>query len=182
MTRSPSYRTAPRAHASVGPRAGTACVLLACLAFACLPTAAQGQNPPAAQPSLPPPIQSSPSKAQASPVVDSIAAGSKPTPELKREKTSRSKRRHVAHHRRYAVPVDVERPALAGVLLAEPVPPPIRAPRPIVPMPAYFVDSLVSAFTIAPPPLVCRPARRDPDLPDPHLYREVPLACAPDID
>ena len=114
--------------------------------------------------------------------MDSIAAGPKPSaaPEAASKKPTKPARRRLAHHRRGSAP-GVERPALAGVLLVQPVLPRREPPRPIVPTPAYFVDGFVSAFTIAPPPLVCRRRPRDPDLPDPHLYREVPLACEPDI-
>jgi hypothetical protein len=74
----------------------------------------------------------------------------------------------------------LERPALAGVALVEPLPAPPEPPHITVPVPAYPLESLAAAFTTPPPPIVCEPTRRDPTAPDPHLYKEAPVACAPD--
>jgi hypothetical protein len=94
----------------------------------------------------------------------------------------RPARRHVArlHHHGHLPPV--ARPGLASVVLVEPIPGPFKRRGPIVPMPAYFIDGIASAFTTPPPPIHCQRARPDPSLPDPHLYREVPLVCAYDRD
>jgi hypothetical protein len=67
-------------------------------------------------------------------------------------------------------------------VLVEPIPSPFRRRGPIVPMPAYFIDGVASAFTTPPPPIHCQRRRPDPSLPDPRLYREVPLVCADDRD
>ncbi len=145
--------------------------------------AAQTPIPPRApQPALPAPaaIKSPPPKAQPSPVVDSIAVGPKAAPRAR--ETSRPARKRMAHRSRLDAVRAIDRPALAGVLLVAPVPPLAEPPRPIVPMPAYFVDGLVAAFTSPPPPLVCEPRRRDTRLPDPHLFREVSVACRPDVE
>jgi hypothetical protein len=74
------------------------------------------------------------------------------------------------------------RPALAGVVLVEPVPGPFKGPQRPVIAPAYLFDSLAADFTTPPPPLVCEHRPREPGLPNPHLYREVPVACHYDID
>ncbi len=162
--------------------------------FAALIPVAQAQAQPQAQTpaapavapaSLPPPVAGKPSKAQPSPVVDSIAGGQKPGADAKppTQKAGRPARKRLARRYRREPPLDdVDRPALAGVALIEPLPPRREGPRPIVPTPAYFVDSFVAAFTIPPPPVVCRQRPRDGDLPDPRIYREVPVACSPDIE
>jgi hypothetical protein len=150
--------------------------LVAAVAFG---SAALAQTPVGTQPTLPQPIAAP----KASPVVDTIA-GSHPALEVHRTPShhaARPVRRHFAryHDRR---PIDVERPALAGVVLVEPIPPRVEAPRPMVPMPAYFVDGIASAFTTPPPAVVCERRPRDRTLPDPRLYREVPVECGYDID
>jgi hypothetical protein len=76
----------------------------------------------------------------------------------------------------------LSRPVLAGVLLVTRVPGPFKTPEPPVIAPAYLFDSVAADLTTPPPPLVCQRRPRDPALPDPHLYREVPLACHYDID
>jgi hypothetical protein len=90
--------------------------------------------------------------------------------------------RLVARARRHPHIAGIVRPALAGVLLAEPVPGPFKSPQPPVIAPAYLFDSLAADFTTPPPPLVCGHRPRDPSLPDPHLYLEVPVACGYDIN
>jgi hypothetical protein len=160
-------------------RAGLALGLFAGAGIA-FGSVALAQTPSGHQPVPPQPIAG----AKASPVVDTLAV---PRPALEIRKTAakhaaRPTRRHVVHYRHHGRPIHVERPALAGVLLVEPIPPRIAPPRPIVPTPAYFVDGLASAVTTPPPPVVCE--RRSPvrSLPDPRLYREVPLQCGSDID
>jgi hypothetical protein len=140
----------------LGPsaRAGLALGLFAAAGLAFGPVAL-AQTPSGVQPALPQPI-----------------AGAKAVPA----------RRHVAHYRHHGRPIDVERPALAGVLLIEPIPTRIDPPRPTVPTAAYFVDGIASAFTTPPPPVVCERRRPDRSLPDPRLYREVPLQCGYDIN
>ncbi len=167
-------------------RAAMPSLLAASLAALSPAARAQPSSPPAVAPAvspaiLPPPVAGKTVKAQPSPVVDSIAGGQKPAADAQPPAAKPVRRRVARRHRREA-PLDVERPALAGVLLVEPLPPRFQGPRPIVPTPAYFVDSFVSAFTIPPPPIVCHRRPRDPDLPDPRFYREVPLACTPDIE
>ena len=84
--------------------------------------------------------------------------------------------RHYARH----VPLDLERPALAGVTLLQPLPPAPQPPHIAVPMPEYPLDTIAAAFTTPPPQIVCHPTRRIRDLPDPELYRERTLECEPD--
>ncbi len=132
---------------------------------------------PALAQSAPPAPVSGPA---GSPVVDQIVAD-EPPPLVVRKQASRPvpQRRHrFARHDR--VPRDLERPALAGVTLVAPLPPPGEPPHIEVPLPAYALDSLVTAYTTPPPPIVCHPTRRDPDAPDPRLYRETPVLCAAD--
>ncbi len=88
------------------------------------------------------------------------------------------RRKHVAHYR--SAPIDVDRPALAGVELLRPLPPPGQPPHFVVPTPAYPFENFVTAYTTPPAPLFCHPTSRDRDLPDPHLYRERPVTCEPD--
>jgi hypothetical protein len=137
---------------------------------------ALAQTPVGAQPSLP----STRSGAKASPVVDTIAESHRAL-EVHRH-AARPAHRHLARDHHNKRPTDVERPALAGVLLIEPIPPRTEAPRPIVPMPAYFVDGIASSFTTPAPAVVCERRPRDRTLPDPRLYREVPVECGYDID
>ena len=160
-------------------RAGLALGLFAAAGLAFGPMAL-AQTPSGVQPALPQPIAG----AKASPVVNTLAI---PRPALDVRKSTpkhaaRPARRHVAHYRHHGRPIDVERPALAGVLLIEPIPPRTDPPRPTVPTAAYFVDGIASAFTTPPPPVVCERRRPDRSLPDPRLYREVPLQCGYDIN
>lgn len=156
--------------------------LAALVAFAALstttPANAQANAAPAAaapafpEPSLPPP--SSPS----------AAATGKAAPALDVHKAPahRTHHRYARRHHPRGVAVAFDRPALAGVALAAPLPPLVEPPRPIVPMPAYFIDGIASALTIPPPPLVCGDRPRRPDLAhNPRLYREQPVACDYDI-
>ena len=87
-----------------------------------------------------------------------------------------SPRRHVVRHIR--VPPDLDRPALAGVELVAPLPLPAEPPHIVVQLPAYPLDSFATAFTTPPPPIVCHRTHRDPDAPDPRLYREGPVESA----
>jgi hypothetical protein len=148
-------------------------LLLACGTMAC------AQTPTGAQPTLP-----APSKA-ASPVVDTIAAPAPLRIDVRKaaaRHAAQAAHRHVARYHHHGRPIDVDRPALAGVLLVEPIPPRIAPPRPMVPTPAYFVDGIASAFTTPAPAVVCEHRPRDRTLPDPRLYREVPVECGYDID
>lgn len=169
-----------------------AALCLALLAVAGLPaTPAFAQTTPpgpaAAQPSLPRPIPA-PTK-PGSPVVERIVGGDQPPLEvrkpplhLRETRYHRSSYRHLhrrAAHRRQ-VPRDLDRPALAGVELVAPLPPPGQPPHLVVPLPAYPLDSVAAALTMPAPPVVCHRVRRDPDAPDPHLYRETPVLCVPD--
>ena len=123
--------------------------------------------------------------AAASPVVDSIVGP--PVLEVRKQVALPRERhkplpRHLARLHRRGRALPLERPALAGVFLVEPIEETVAPPRPIVPMPAYFVDGIASAFLTPPPPVVCERRRRDRTLPDPRLYREVPVACSYDLD
>jgi hypothetical protein len=161
-------------------KAGLAVAVAASLGYG---SAALAQTPVGAQPTLPPTtlVKSKP----ASPVVDTIAATAPREISVHKNPTKRvaqASDRHHPRHRHDRRPINVERPALAGVMLVEPLPPRIEAPRKMVPTPAYFVDGIAAAFTIPPPPIVCERRPRDRTLPDPRLYREVPVECGYDID
>lgn len=93
--------------------------------------------------------------------------------------------RRAVHTRRlhqYRLVLGVQRPVLAGVRLVTPLAPPVKAPDTRVVAPAYVFDSVFADLTTPPPPIVCQRRPRDPDLPGPRSYREVPLACHYDID
>ena len=114
-----------------------------------------------------------------SPVVEQILPQERTPLVVHRQATRLSAvRRRIV--RRIHVPRDLDRPALAGVELLAPLPPPGEPPHVTVPMPAFSLDSLAAAYTTPPPPIVCHRTRRDPTVPDPHLYREVPVECEPD--
>lgn len=136
-------------------------------------------EPAAAQPTLPHPLGPVTTK-PGSPIVEQIV-GAERQPLVVHRHAARSallRRRRIAHH--IQVPRDLDRPALAGVELLAPLPPPSEPPHLTVPMPAYPLDNIATDFTTPPPPIVCHRTRRDPDAPDPHLYREVPVVCEPD--
>ena len=151
--------------------------LAVCLATA--PAMAQSSAPPASasQPSVPRPVPPAANK-PGSPVVEQIVHEG-PRVLVVRKQAARPVRRHRVLVRRH-VPRDLDRPALAGVELLAPLPLPGEPPHLTVPMPAYPLDSLATAWTTPPPPIVCHRTQRDPDAPDPHLYREVPVDCEPD--
>ncbi len=137
------------------------------------------QNSSDPQPTLP---TSGPSGS--SPVVESIVGKSQPPLEVHKRPAHPM---HAAGHRRLrhyarlrAVPPDVDRPALAGVELLQPLPRPGEPPHFVVPTPDYPLDTIAAAFLTPPPPVVCHDVRRDPYLPDPRLYREQTVACEPD--
>lgn len=87
------------------------------------------------------------------------------------------------HHRRdararYTEPLD--RPILAGVELVEPLPRPPQPPHVTVPVPAYPFENIITYLTAPPPPVVCRPTRRDRFKPDLGLVDETPVLCTAD--
>ena len=137
-------------------------------------------QPSAAQPVLP-----SGGSKPTSPVVESLM--DQATPILEVRKTHgharyemRRHHRHVARPRLGPPAHDLERPALAGVELLRPLPLPGQPPHIAVPVPGYPLDNFITAYTMPPPPIVCRPTRRDPYAPDPRLYREHTVACEAD--
>lgn len=143
-----------------------------------LPTSAFAQSAPL-QPNVP--AATAPSSG---PLVEKIISPEPPNLDVHpaRRGASYSKRRT---HRRIAAhrvgprwPLD--RPALAGVALVTPLPPLREPPHIRVPMPAYPVETLAYWFGAPRPDIVCAPAPRDPNLPDPRLYRERPVICEPD--
>ncbi len=142
-------------------------------------------EPSAAQPSLPPsgnPPNGNPpgGKPPVSPLIQrTIGAGAKPAEARKHASRHAQLRHHVAHRYR-AVPLDLERPAVAGVTLLVPLPRPEEPPHLTVPLPAYPLDSLATYVTTPPTPVVCHHVPREPGLPDPELYRERTLQCQPD--
>ena len=115
------------------------------------------------------------------PIVQSIVGPSPPSTLEVRKAPARhvaARREHAARH--HARPVEIDRPALAGVQLLRPLPPPGQPPHFVVPTPAYPFENFVTAYTTPPPPLFCHPTRLDPNLPDPRLYRERAVTCEPD--
>lgn len=166
------------------PGLAIAASLLAGAVLAGAPARAGPRSPAAAQPTLPPAAPAATTK-PSSPVVESIVG--KPRTPLEVHKHAaharKAPRRHLVrrgHVRGGHVPMDLERPALAGVELLLPLPPPGEPPHIVVPLPAYPLETLAASFTTPPPPIFCHPTRRDPNLPDPRLYREVTVACEPD--
>lgn len=147
-------------------------------AFA-LPAAALAQSAPS-QPSVP----TSPAPSSSGPLVEKMISPEPPNLDVHPgpRVTSRSKwrtHRRIAA-RRGAPRWPLERPALAGVALVTPLPPLREPPHIRVPMPAYPVETLAYWFGAPRPDIVCAPAPRDPNLPDPRLYRERPVICEPD--
>ena len=131
------------------------------------------QSSSSAQPVLP---QTKPG----SPVVEGLVGQSQPPLEVRKHASRQSTHHAIRHARRHPAPLDLERPALAGVELLQPLPRPGQPPHITVPLPAYALDEVVTPFLTPPPPVVCHPVRREADLPDPRLYREVTVACQPD--
>lgn len=135
-------------------------------AFGATPLATQ--DPASAQPTLPKPMPG-----LTIPMNPSDASGGKKT-------------KHVAHRRirRGSASYDrgetIERPALATVDLTERLPYPPQPPHVTVSVPAYPFENFVVAFTTPPPPIVCRPTRRDRYQPDPHLLGEQAVLCTAD--
>ena len=162
-----------------------ACVAVALIAMTlcagALPARAQTtpQDSSAAQPVLP--SSSARAGAGSSPIVESIVGRPQPALEVHKRPMHAAVRRHARHDaRRRLAPPDLERPALAGVELLVPLPPPGQPPHIVVPAPAYPLDTLAASFLTPAPPVVCHDIRRDPTLPDPRLYREQTVACEPD--
>ena len=144
-----------------------------------LPARAQTtpQDSSAAQPTLP----SSSGAAGVSPVVESIVGRPQPALEVHKRPMHASVRRPVRHYvRTRPAPPALERPAVAGVELLVPLPRPGQPPHIVVPTPDYALDTIAASFLTPLPPIVCHDVRRDPDLPDRHLYREQTVACQPD--
>ena len=145
-------------------------------------------SPSAAQPNLAPgaPVRPkavpfAPAK-PGSPVVQQLVGGGAPLVVRKHMARERAHPRHLARHfaRRRPVPFDLERPALAGVTLLQPLPP---APQPqhiVVPLPAYPLETVAASFLTPAPPIVCHRTPRIRDLPDPRLYKEKTLVCEAD--
>ena len=138
-------------------------------------------QPSAPQPVLPPSGGAKPT----SPVVESLMDQRPPVLEVRKahrhaRHASWTHHRHFSHFRERAPVRDLERPALAGVELLQPLPRPGEPPHLNVPLPGYPLDSFITAFTTPLPPIVCHPTRRDPDVPDPRLYRERTVTCEAD--
>lgn len=128
-----------------------------------------------AQPQLPKPIGSIGPKTPGMPETNG-----KSNPLTVRKQTARHTR-HLSHRAHYAYHQPFDRPALAGVELLENLPHPLQPPNHIVvPLPAYPLENFAAFYTTPPPPVVCHPAPRDPDLPNPHLLYERPVICAAD--
>ena len=144
------------------------------LALCATTAAAQGslsaQSPASAQPTLP---KSMP---------DLSIPGSGPGESPSKKPRARTATRRGGHHRHYAggFATPPERPALANVELLEPLPHPPQPPHVTVPVPAYPLENFVTYFTAPPPPVVCRPTRRDRFKPDLGLVGEVPVLCTAD--
>ena len=166
-----------------------ACLALAFIAptlLIAVPAGAQSTppTPSSKQPSLP--SQTPPSPAAyappkpGSPVVQSLVGSGKPALVVHKHLARERPRHHRFYARHVPVPLDLERPALAGVTLLQPLPPVPPPPHDVVPVPAYPLETVAAAFLTPPPQIVCHRTRRIRDLPDPRLYREETLACEPD--
>ena len=154
--------------------------LAACLVVTAIASGARAETttyqPAAPQPTLP---------TSGVPKSGSPSLSDDQTLEVHVRKGAEHVRRHQArgrsHHLvRYRTTPPIERPALAGVELLQPLPRPDEPPHIVVPLPAYVLDPVFLPFTTPPPPVVCHPTRRDPDLPDPRLYRERTVVCEAD--
>lgn len=131
------------------------------------------------------PQPSPPAATDSGPLVDKMVNPEPPTLDVHRAPRAGSRvahrgshRVHLARSKRPVWPLD--RPALAGVALVTPLPPLREPPHIRVPMPAYPVETLAYWFGAPRPDIVCAPAPRDPNLPDPRLYRERSVICEPD--
>lgn len=138
------------------------------------------QDSAAAQPVLP-----RPEMKPGSPVVEDLVGAPQPALDVRKRPdhvrsrvTSSHHRIRVAHH--FAPRPNIERPALAGVELLAPLPRPGEPPHIEVPVPAYPLDTVAAAYLTPVPPIMCHRVPREPDLPDPRLYRERTVVCAPD--
>ncbi len=171
-------RAWPPRQRSVASPLRVALAVAAALTLGGAPARAQGASTPpessAAQPTLPPPSAPNP------PIVQTIVGPGQPALDVRKTPPHRvaTRRHRVARHR--SEPLDIERPALAGVQLLRPLPPPEQPPHFVVPTPAYPFENFVTAYTTPPAPLFCHPTPREPDLPDPRLYRERTVICEPD--
>ena len=159
--------------------------LLAAPLLLSLPAQAQTTppSPSSAQPNLAPgaaphavSVPYAPSK-PGSPVVQRLVGGRAPL--LVRKHVARAHPRH-RYARHAPAPLAPERPALAGVTLLRPLPPPPQPPHIVVPLPDYPLDTVAAAFLTPPPPIVCHRTARIRGLPDPDLYKERTLVCEPD--
>ena len=151
-----------------------------------VPASAQSTPPTlsSAQPSLPPetpprPAAYAPPK-PGSPVVQSLVGGGKAALVVHKHLAGGRPRHHRFYARHLPVPVDLDRPALAGVMLLQPLPPVPQPPHDVVPVPAYPLETVAASFLTPPPPIVCHRSARVRGLPDLQLYREEALACEPD--
>lgn len=136
------------------------------------PAIAQGplttQDPASAQPKLPKPMP------ELTMPGSGDGASKKPPAHL----LSHHRDRHRHRARGFAEPL--ERPALANVELVERLPHPPQPPHVTVPVPAYPLENFVTYFTAPPPPVVCRPTRRDRFKPEFGLVDERPVLCTAD--
>lgn len=138
-------------------------------------------NLPSGAPVRPEPVPYAPPK-PGSPVVQQLVGGGG-RPLVVRKHAARVSHAHA--HPRYVVrhrpvPLDLERPALAGVTLLQPLPPAPQPPHIVVPLPAYPLETVAASLLTPAPPIVCRRTPRIRDLPDPRLYKEATLVCEPD--
>lgn len=138
------------------------------------PAAAQGpltkQDPASAQPTLPKPMPDL--------TVPGSGSGDGASKKPRARLAPHPRDHHRRHARGFAEPL--ERPALANVELVEPLPHPPQPPHVTVPVPAYPLENFVTYFTTPPPPVVCRPTRRDRFKPDLGLVDERPVLCTAD--
>ncbi len=163
-------RAIPKVHVT---RAAIAAVAMSLAAGAVPARAQQSGDPSATQPAT---------KASSSPIVESLVGKPQPALEVHKRPMHAAVRPPVRRHnvRSRHAPLALDRPALAGVELLAPLPRPEQPPHFVVTAPAYPLETLAAAFLTPPPPIVCHDVRRDPNRPDPHLYRERTVACEPD--
>ncbi|MBE7220316.1 MAG: hypothetical protein INR64_17740 [Caulobacteraceae bacterium] len=135
-------------------------------------------NLPSGAPVRPEPVPYAPPK-PGSPVVQQlVGGGGEPLVVRRHAARPHGHARYVVRHR--PVPLDLERPALAGVTLLQPLPPAPQPPHVVVPLPDYPLDTVAASFLTPAPPIVCHRTPRIRDLPDPRLYKEETLVCEPD--
>ena len=155
--------------------------LVVAVAFVTMAGAALAQTTPQS-PSSPQPVL--PQQKPGSPVVESLVG--QPPLDVRKPAYAPLSPRPARHMRQarlrhvHPAPLDLDRPALAGVELLAPVPHPVEPSHIMVPTPVYVFDELATPFLTPPPPVVCHNVRREPGIPDPHLYREVTVACVSD--